>query len=163
MKRKGLFLLGAAALLAACAEQPATEPSVDHEAAIAEIDALRSGFERAVAEGDMAALGALVTPEAIMLQPGSADWKAMQALAAGAPFPPGAEIRITPFETKIVNATWAFERGASLVAYADPASGDEIVLRDAYLLIFRNDGEGWRLHREVASASEPPEGWPAAD
>lgn len=150
--------------LAACsdAEQSVAAP-VDRVAAAGEIDALREQFQRAVAEGDMATLGAIVTTDAILLQPGSAEWKKMQATAGGAPFPPGATIKITPFQTTVIDAEWAFERGASLVTYPDPESGDEIELRDAYLIIFRNDGDGWRLYREVASASVPPEGWPTAN
>ncbi len=162
MKQMWLIPFVAAALLTACADQSERAPAVDRETALAELDALRAQFEEAVAAGDMAALGALVSPDAVILQPGAADWKAMQQLAAGAPFPQGAQIEITPLETVIVNERWAFERGASLVTYTDPESGDEIALRDAFLVIFRNDGEGWRLYREVASASEPPEGWPEA-
>ena len=160
MNRKMFCILMVLPLFAACVDAGAsTEASVDRDAVIEDINALRGQFETAVAAGDMAAFGAIVTPDAIMTQPGSADWKAMQAIAAGAPFPQGAEIKIMPFETMVMNAEWAFERGASRVTYPDPESGDEIVLRDAYLIIFRNEGEGWRVYREVASASEPPEGW----
>ncbi len=163
MKRTLVWALALLPLLAACAgDQEGAEASIDRDAAMAEIDTLRTQFEKAVSDYDMAALGGLVSPQAVLLQPGSADWKAMQALANGAPFPMGAEIHITPFETVIINAEWAYERGASNVTYPDPETGDEIVLRDAYLLIFRNKGDGWRVHREVASASEPPEGWPSA-
>ncbi len=164
MKRTLVSILALLPLLASCAgSEDGAGASIDRDSAMAEIDTLRTQFEKAVSDYDMPALGALVSPEAVLLQPGSADWKAMQALANGAPFPMGAEIHITPFETVIMNEEWAYERGASKVTYADPETGDEIVLRDAYLLIFRNEGDGWKLHREVASASEPPEGWPAAE
>ena len=158
-----LILLGALLILSASCADKETAPSFDAKAAVAEIDLLRSQFEQAVASGDLAALGALVSPEAVIIQPGAADWKAMQQLAAGAPFPQQAKIKITPFETTIVNAEWAFERGSSVVTYVNPETGDEIMLRDSYLLVFRNDGQGWKVYREVASASAPPEGWPARE
>ena len=149
-------------LPASCADRQPTS-SLDEKAAIAEIDLLRSQFEQAVASGDLAALGALVSPEAIIIQPGAADWKAMQNIAAGAPFSQQAKIHITPVETKVVSGEWAFERGASVVTYMNPETGGEIMLRDSYLLIFRNEGQGWKVYREVASASAPPEGWSALE
>ncbi len=33
-------------------------------------------------------------------------------------------------------------------------------LRDTYLILFRNTGDGWKAFREVASSSPPPGGWP---
>ena len=135
----------------------------DREAATDEINVVRSQFEKAIADGDMTALGALVFPSTIMIQPGSADWKAMQNLAAGAPFASGATIEITPIETVIMSAEWAYDFGASVVRYPDPSTGDEIVLRDTYLLLLKNEGDGWKPYREVASANPPPGGWPQAD
>ncbi|WDI30806.1 nuclear transport factor 2 family protein [Hyphococcus flavus] len=136
---------------------------LDREAALEEINAVRAQFEKVIADGDMAALGALVYPSTIMVQPGSADWKAMQENAGGAPFAPGATIKITPLETVIMNAEWAYDYGASVVTYPDPSTGDEIVLRDTYLLILKNEGDGWKPFREVASATPPPGGWPQAE
>ncbi|WP_428409621.1 YybH family protein [Hyphococcus sp.] len=125
------------------------------------IDQAREQFEAAVAGGDPAAFGALVHPDTVIVQPGSEDWKAMQAAAGWAPFPQGATIDITPLETRVINEEWAYDFGASLVTYPDPETGEEIELRDTYLLILRNTGDGWKPYREVASASPPPAGWPA--
>ena len=167
MMRKVVLISVAALLAVSCAKKEevavAAAPEVDKDAAFAEIDILRSDFEAAVASGDMGALMSLVTPGAIMTQPGAADWKAMQEFAGALPFPPGAQIDITPYETVIANSEWAFERGSSRVTYASPKNGKEVVLRDAYLIVFRNDGGGWKVYREVASASVPPEGWPEAN
>ncbi|MHA7871085.1 MAG: nuclear transport factor 2 family protein [Hyphococcus sp.] len=155
-----IIAIAAAALLAGCGGGSTEEAGVDEAAVLAALDAQRANFESAVATGDMAALGALITPQTIMVQPGSSDWKAMQAQAGGMPFAPGARIDITPVETKVINEEWAYEFGASIITYPSAETGDDIELRDTYLILLRNDGNGWKPFREVASASPPPGGWP---
>src|SRR5262245_18664311 len=87
----------------------------DHQAALdpsavrAEIDRLRSEYERAVASGDANAMGGLLAEGAVMVRPGGLDWDAMTAAAAGAPFPPGAKIKITPIEVVALSNEWAYE------------------------------------------------------
>ena len=129
---------------------------------VTEIDQARAQFEAAVAGGDPAAFGALVYPDTVFIQPATTEWDAMRRAAAGAPFPQGAVIQITPLETKIFNEEWAYDFGASRLNYPHPETGEEIELRDTNLLILRNTGSGWKPYREVASASPPPAGWPVS-
>lgn len=138
-------------------------PSVPEEKASAdtsEIDQVRAQFEAAVASGDPSSLFALVYPDTVFVRPATAEWEAMQRASGEAPFPQGAVLTITPLETKIFNEEWAYDFGASRLTYPDPATGEEVELRDTYLLILRNTGSGWKPYREVASASPPPAGWP---
>lgn len=160
---KRTIAIASAIVLAGCAGSATDEAGLDEAAALAALDAQRESFEAAVASGDMATLGALITPETIMVQPGSADWKAMQAQAGGMPFAPGARINITPIETKMINSEWAYEFGNSVITYPSAESGEDIVLRDTYLILLKNDGSSWKPFREVASASPPPGGWVAGD
>lgn len=127
------------------------------ESAISDV---RAQFEQAVAEGNWQTLGGLIAEGAVMVQPGAEDWRVMQELTAGAPFPQGAVIKIQPLELKIINNEWAYEFGASTVTYRPSPDGEEIQLRDTYLLIIRKTDGGWRPYREVASATPPPGGWP---
>jgi ketosteroid isomerase-like protein len=125
-----------------------------------EIDKLRSAYEASVASGDLQAMGTLLAEGAVMVQPGAPDWDAMAAAAGGAPFPRGAKITITPIEVVPLSHEWGYEFGTSITTYT-PEGADQVrQLRDTYLIVFRNTGDGWRAYREVASAAPPPGGWP---
>ena len=149
------------AILGACqgkSSQPQT--AVDPSAFRGEIDQLRSEYEAAVAKGAPDAMAALLADGAVMVRPGGQDWDAMAAAASGAPFPPGARITITPIEVVALSREWAYEFGTAVTTYT-PAGADEAQqLRDTYLILFRNTGDGWKAYREVASSAPPPGGWP---
>ena len=95
-----------------------------------------------------------------MVQPGAPDWNAMAAAAKGAPFPPGATIAIKPIEVVALSREWAYEFGTSITTYTPEGADTAQQLRDTYLVLFRNTGDGWKAYREVASAAAPPSGWP---
>jgi len=133
---------------------------VDPSAIRAEIDKLRSDYEAAVASGDANAIAALLADGALMVRPGGPDWDAMAAAASGAPFPPGAKIKITPIEVVSLSNEWAYEFGTATTTYLPEGSDRVLELRDTYLILFRNTGKGWRAYREVASSAPPPSGWP---
>ena len=128
----------------------------------AEIDKLRSAYETAVASGRIEAMFPLLAEGAVMVHPGAADWKAMEAAASGAPFPVGARIAIRPIEVVTLSEEWAYEFGTSTTTYTPPGSKEIAQLRDTYLILFRKTAEGWKAYREVASSSPPPGGWPGA-
>lgn len=145
----------ALAALAACQSRTPDSPDVK-----AEIDQLRAAYEAAVASGDSSAMASLLAEGAVMVHPGAPDWNAMAAAAAGAPFPPGARIVIRPMEVVALSSEWAYEFGTSTTAYTPPGSDEVVKLRDTYLILLRNTGDGWKAYREVASAAPPPGGWP---
>jgi len=167
----GVFLLSLAVTASACAERPEDRAadsgttraadSVNTIAARAAIDSLRGVWERSVEAGDVATMSTLLADSAVMVQPGSADWNAMSAAAAGAPFPPGATIDITPIEVRVLGPEWAYEFGTSVVKYMPPGARDERTLTDTYLILFRKTAEGWKVFREVASSKAPPPATPA--
>jgi hypothetical protein len=95
-----------------------------------------------------------------MVRPGSPDWEAMSAAAGGAPFPRGAKIDIKPIEVVVLNKEWAYEFGTSITTYTPEGADGVQQLRDTYLILLRNSGDGWKAYREVASSSPPPNGWP---
>lgn len=124
------------------------------------IDNLRAEYEAAVASGLPNAVTPLLADGAVMVRPGGPDWDAMIANAAGAPFPVGARIAITPIEVIAMGEEWAYEFGTAITTYTPEGAKEERQLRDTYLLLLRNTGNGWRAFREVASSSPPPGGWP---
>jgi ketosteroid isomerase-like protein len=128
----------------------------------AAIDKLRSAYETAVASGRVEAIYPLLAEGAVMVHPGAPDWKAMAEAAGEAPFPAGAKIAINPIEVVALSEEWAYEFGTATTTYTPQGSTEAIRLRDTYLLLLRNTGDGWKAYREVASSSPPPGGWPAA-
>ena len=72
----------------------------------------------------------------------------------------GATIAIKPMEVVALNREWAYELGTSITTYKPEGADTPQQLRDTYLVVFRNTGDGWRAYREVASAAPPPTGWP---
>lgn len=125
-----------------------------------EIDALRARFEAAVASGVPEQMIPLLADGVVMVQPGAPDWNAMAAAAKGAPFAAGARIRIRPIEVVVLNREWAYEFGTSITTYTPEGTKSVQQLRDTYLILLRNTGDGWKAYREVASAAPPPGGWP---
>ena len=149
------------AILGACeGESSRQQGAVDPSAIRAEIDQLRSEYEAAVAKGAPEAIATLLADGAVMVRPGAPDWAAMAAAASGAPFPPGAKITITPIEVVALSKEWAYEFGTSVTTYTPAGADTAQQLRDTYLILFRNTGDGWKAYREVASSAPPPSGWP---
>ncbi|HEV8330342.1 MAG TPA: nuclear transport factor 2 family protein [Steroidobacteraceae bacterium] len=155
-----LITLTAIGSLGGCQRDASIPLTAAEKAAIStEIDKLRSAYEAAVASGDPATLTPLLADGAVMVQPGAPDWNAMAEAARGAPFPAGATIVITPREVVALNRGWAYEFGTSVTTYTPEGADTPQQLRDTYLVVFRNTGDGWKAYREVASAAAPPGGW----
>jgi hypothetical protein len=79
---------------------------------------------------------------AVMVPPGGPEWDSMFAAASGAPFPPGATIDITPIEVVALSNEWAYEFGTSITTYTPEDAKESRQLRDTYLILLRNTGEG---------------------
>ena len=158
--RPALAAVVAAGSLAGCQQQAELPGSVDAAASRAAIDKLRTQYENAVAAGDLDAMSASLAEGAVMIRPGGPEWDSMSAAASGAPFPPGATIDITPIEVVVLNKEWAYEFGTAITTYTPEGADSARQLRDTYLILLRNTGDGWKAYREVASSSPPPNGWP---
>ena len=154
----------AAGSLAACQaqEQQRAEQreTIDTAAITAIVDSLRSAYEKAVAAGDFDAMARIVAEDAVMVGPGGPEWESMREAASARAFPPGATIDISPIELVVLNEEWAYEFGTSIVSYTPEGAKEGRQLRDTYLILLRDAGDGWKAYREVASSSPPPEGWP---
>ena len=163
LKCIGLALVATVAIasLEGCrSDRSDQQVTVESSAIRAEIDKLRSQYETAVSSGDANAIGALLAEGAVMVRPGGPDWDALAAAASGAPFPPGARIKITPIEVVALNKEWAYEFGTATTTYMREGSKEVLELQDTYLILFRKSDKGWQAYREVASSAPPPNGWP---
>jgi ketosteroid isomerase-like protein len=149
--------------VAGCAERPPQpapgaggHAAVDTAAVRATIDSLRGAWEAGVAAGNYASMGTLLADGAVMVQPGGPGWDSLATAAAGAPFPPGTTIDITPLEVRGLGPEWAYEFGTSAVTYTPAGSTAARQLSDTYLILFRKTPGGWKVFREVASSKAPP-------
>ena len=93
-----------------------------------------------------------------MVRAGGPEWDAMAAAAPEAPFPPGARIAIKPIEVVALSKEWGYEFGTATTTYTPEGADKAQQLRDTYLVVFRNTGDGWKAYREVASSAPPPGG-----
>ena len=157
---RGALLVAVAALSVGACEpqqehQPAQQVALDTVAARASIDTLRSTYERAVASGDFPTLGAMLAEGAVMVRPGGPQWDSLFG-ASELPFPPGSTIDIEPIEVHVASQEWAYEFGNSTVTYTPKGANQARSLKDTYVVIFRNTGNGWKVYREVASSNLPP-------
>ncbi|WP_234571782.1 YybH family protein [Rhodohalobacter sp. 614A] len=125
--------------------------TVDREAVIADINEMRNNFMQAVKTRDMATLGSMMTEGTIMVLPASEGWMDMKAQAQG-PLPYDS-LSITPNEIEVINNEWAFEMGSTVSYYTPEGQSEPVELPDTYIMIFRNQGDGWKLYREVASGA----------
>lgn len=132
------------------------QAAVDTTAVRVIIDSLRATWEAGVAAGDYQSMGALLADGAVMVQPGGSGWDSLATAAAGAPFPPGTTIDITPIEVRVLSPEWAYEFGTSAVTYKPAGAADARKLSDTYLILFRKTPGGWKVYREVASSKAPP-------
>lgn len=139
------------------AGQEAGDAAVADTAAIlSSMDSLRSAYEEAVAAADWQRLGRMVSEEAVIVSPDLPAWDSLRAAGPG-PFPPGATIEITPREIRVVGTDWVYEMGSSVITWRPEGTDAARTLRDSYLVILHRTGDGWKLHREVASSGALPE------
>lgn len=151
------FTMVALVSLSACQpreQQSAHDAAVDTAAVVAIIDTMRALYEEAVATGDLEAMGSILADGAVMVGPGGPAWDSLRA-ASPYPWPPGATLDITPIETVVLSQEWAYEFGTSMATYRPEGADEPRMLRDTYLLLFRNTGGGWKVYREVASPDLP--------
>lgn len=153
----GAVLLASSACVSADIEIEA-EPEIDREAILAELNEMRGNFEQFVATLDMEIAGPLMAEGTVMVPPAGGGWSDMLAAAAaiGAPYAPGMTADITPIETVVINEEWAYEFGTSVFTWTPEGASEPVELEDTFLIILRNQGEGWKVWREVASANLPP-------
>lgn len=139
-------------------QQPDSESQseLDQAAFRGAIDSMRADFIAAAASGNWKSAASILDPEVVMVVPGGEDWAAIKA-ASESPYPPGTRLEITPIEVRQLSPDWGYEFGTNTIIWIPEGADDPTTLTDTYLVLFRRADDGWKLYREVASASAPPE------
>lgn len=132
------------------------QPQLDQAAFRATIDRMREDFMAAADSGNWESAASILDPEVVMVVPGGEDWAAIKA-ASELPYPPGTQLNITPVEVRQLGLDWGYEFGTNVITWTPEGADEPTTLTDTYLVLFRRSDEGWKLYREVASASTLPE------
>lgn len=157
-----LLLIGLIGVVAGCQEtgddaggEPmAPESEVDFATAV---DAIRTDFTQAVAQGDGATAAALYTADAITYRPDGSMGSGTEGIAAAYQelFEVGFNaVTIEPMET-IQHGDWGWEIGAYTYT-GQSAEGDSLSLPGEYSLLLMQEDGMWKIHRSVAFATRAP-------
>ena len=155
-----LALAGLASLGAGCAKDRRTEITELKTA----IESANVRFSEAFARRDVVALGQLYAADAQAFPPGSAPvagraaiqdmWKGVLAMPVG-------RIQLMTLEVD-GNGETAWEEGRYTLVGSNGSTMDE----GKYIVIWKREGDGWRLYRDMWSSNSPQQeaaaGTPAA-
>ncbi len=131
------------------------EEPLDTTAIKAELDELRNEFMAMVESGNYEPMGRLAHPDFMSFGPNGPLWDVYKGYATSGPYPAGAKLVISPMEIVIINETWGYELGKSETTYLPDGAEEAMILHDTYLMLFKNEGDGWKIYREVATADLP--------
>ncbi len=127
-------------------------PAVDSAAVAAEITKIRETYMEMVRSGDYSPMQELAHPEFTSTGPFSAKFDEIRSYADGGPYPAGLELNIEPEALHVINDTWAWETGYTTGTYTPEGESESIQVADTYLMVLKNEGSGWKIYREVATA-----------
>lgn len=153
MGRYFFGLVSALAVLIIATVIPSAAIADSHTVA-EQIEARAVAFETAFAAGDGAAIGALYTDDGAILPPGGAIVTGPEAIGTfwqGVIDSGIARLDLIPGEVDGGGDT-ATEVATFEMFTADGSSA----AKGKFIIIWKNDGNGWRLHRDIWNA-QPPE------
>jgi hypothetical protein len=153
---KHLLLASIIFILTSCSTETVqndttADAAINSEEELAAIEQVRAKVMLAIKEGRYQDIGPLVTADAKTIRPGGPGFDEMFALGKERGMFPYDSIFMTPTETFILNDSMAYDWGSSKTYYTNK-EGEQVELRNSFLVILKKvDGE-WKLHREVASS-----------
>ena len=117
------------------------------------IDAASRKFEAAFAKGDSAGIAALYTATAMIFPPNAPAVTGTQGIAAfwkAGMTPNGPALKLTTSEVA-THGDMAHETGT----YTITASDGKVVEKGKYVVIWKNEGGQWKLHRDIWNSDSP--------
>ncbi len=145
--------LAATVLLLALACAESGPPTPDEVRAA--IEAQNRAFGEAVRAGDTAAIGALYTEDGAVLPPNAPKVTGRAAVAefwAGALAGGVAGAVLTTEEVSYAGGDTATEVGSAALSAKDGSVVDE----GKYVVLWKREGETWRLHRDIWNSNRAP-------
>ena len=152
-RRPGLLV--AAVVVAACTQAEPVSTELDEQA----ITAVANEWTAAYSDGDMDALLALYTEDAVDIPPGPISIgkaairqrheRGLVGLTANS---------WVIFDEVVVTGDWAFARGVYQATYTTIADGTQTQARNDNLWLFHRESDGsWRIARMIYNSAEEPD------
>lgn len=135
------------------------ETTVDTAAVMSSLDSLRQAFLDAYNAGDTAAVAALFTEDAVRLPPDAPPVRGADAVAANfaQAWAQGAHLDdLSPLETNLASADWAFEHGTYQVTVTPEGADEGRTMEGSYLVVLHRTADGWKLARDAATYDSVP-------
>lgn len=165
--QRSFFSIGAAALallaFAATACQPQGQgqrqhAAVDTAAIKAELDSLRSAYEKAYNAGDFQTISEVPHMDMIYSPPGRPPIRGRDSIVAYEEQmrPEGATLELQPIETRVLTGEWVYEMGTGTVTFTPEGADTTQSMKTTYLAVFRRTPDGWKTYREALSAHAAP-------
>jgi uncharacterized protein (TIGR02246 family) len=123
------------------------------------IDATNAKFTAALKAGDIPKLTAVYTDDAMLLAPGAPVLKGRAAIAE---LFTGwlSEMSVTDFSLTtgevVVAGEYAIETGAYAMTMAPKSGGAAMPDKGKYLVVWKRDGDSWKLYRDVWNSDSGP-------
>jgi ketosteroid isomerase-like protein len=76
------------------------------------------------------------------------------AFKATPPLPPGATMKVTPMEIRVLSPDWAYALGVDTLTYTPPGAAQSKKETSTFLVLIKRTPEGWKTYREVLSANQ---------
>lgn len=153
-----------AAGIVGCQSQPnQEETAVDTAAVKAELDSLRSAYEKAYAEGDIEkAVRAVAHSEVTYSPPYHSVIQGRDSAIAHERQvrPPEATLDVNPMEVEVLSPEWVYEFGTATVSFTPEGEESDQSVESTYLILFRKTADGWKSYRESISSNQPPQNAP---
>ena len=153
--------LGSAAAIGACQpqdRQDAGTTAIDTAAIMASLDSLGTAVKEAHGSGNAEQYGATWASDGIIAMPGSPMSQGRDAIVAAfkatPPLPPGATMKVTPTEIRVLSADWAYALGVDTLTYTPPGATQPKTETWTFLVLIKKTPEGWKSYREVLSPNQ---------
>ena len=162
---RAISLVALSFIVASCAQTPAP---ADTTADVAKIVELRSAWAKAFNAGDVAALGALYTDDAVAMaenQPAAVGKDAVLKLWTDVHAQFKGDMTLAGDETKVIG-DWAFDRGQFTMTLTPktppdpktlaPGTTGQTMEMGKYIVILQKQTDGsWKIAREIGNANGP--------
>lgn len=144
------------------ANENAAAAAPDTAAVAAILDTMRDVFEQDLADGKFEESVSLVHPHFMQSPPGHPPIRGRDAAVAyqNRHLPPELTARFEPIKMQVIDDEWAYELGTFRAAYVPQGADEERSVTQTYLIVYRNEGDGWKVYRKVYNSDSPPQGGP---
>ena len=130
-----------------------------HEGDVSLLHELQKRVDAAIVAGDTDTYATLLTRDAVLLPPNGPAVVGRDAIVAWSrAFANAFSFEAYhPLDAEVVIAgNWAFRRAAFRVTLAPKGGGEKLVDTGKFLIIYKREGDGWKVARDIWNSDGPP-------